>query len=89
MEPDLPKITLSDRERELIALLAQGHTDVTAAERLEISARSVTNMLRSMMDRLGVENRFQLGLALGVLRKANVPAPPGERARAARGGVPT
>jgi len=75
MEHGLPKITLSDRERELVALLAQGHTDVSAAEQLGISARSVTNILRSLMDRLGVENRFQLGLALGFLRKANVPPP--------------
>jgi LuxR family transcriptional regulator of spore coat protein len=73
MEHGLPKITLSDRERELIALLAQGHTDVSAAEQLDISARSVTNILRSLMDRLGVENRFQLGLALGNLRKATAP----------------
>jgi LuxR family transcriptional regulator of spore coat protein len=73
----LRKITLSERERELISLLAQGHTDVSAAEHLGISARSVTNILRSLMDRLGVENRFQLGLALGFLRKATVqPAAP-------------
>jgi LuxR family transcriptional regulator of spore coat protein len=71
----LRKITLSDRERELISLLAQGHTDNSAAEHLGISARSVTNILRSLMDRLGVENRFQLGLALGFLRKANVQPP--------------
>jgi DNA-binding CsgD family transcriptional regulator len=73
MELGLPKILLSGRERELISLLAQGHTDVSAAERLNISSRSVTNILRSLMDRLGVENRFQLGLALGFLRKAHVP----------------
>jgi DNA-binding NarL/FixJ family response regulator len=66
---------LSGRERELVSLLAEGHTDVSAAERLNISARSVTNIVRHLMDRLGVENRFQLGLALGFLRKAHVPAP--------------
>jgi len=71
----LRKITLSDRERELVSLLAQGHTDVSAAEHLGISARSVTNILRSLMDRLGVDNRFQLGLALGFLRKASVQPP--------------
>ena len=71
----MPKITLTPRERELIALLAEGHTDLTAAEHLAISPRSVTNILRSLMDRLGVENRFQLGLALGFLRKASVPTP--------------
>jgi DNA-binding CsgD family transcriptional regulator len=72
----VPKITLTRRERELISLLAEGHTDVSAAEHMRISPRSVTNILRSLMDRLGVANRFQLGLALGVLRKAQVPAPP-------------
>jgi LuxR family transcriptional regulator of spore coat protein len=69
MEHGLRKIILSDRESELISLLAQGHTDVSAAVQLDISARSITNMLRSLMDRLGVENRFQLGLALGNLRR--------------------
>ena len=72
----MPKITLSERERELIALLAEGHTDAVAAERLGISPRSVTNILRSLMDRLGVENRFQLGLALGFLRRAHAPRAP-------------
>jgi DNA-binding NarL/FixJ family response regulator len=67
-------IELSDRERSLIALLAAGHTDQTAAERLRISTRSVTGIMRTMMDRLGVENRFQLGLALGALRVATPPS---------------
>ncbi len=67
-------IVLSDRERALVALLAQAHTDVTAAAALQISARSVTNVLRALMDRVGVENRFQLGLALGSLRVAAPPA---------------
>lgn len=71
----MPRIILSDRERDLVTLLAQGHTDVSAAEQLGISARSVTNILRGLMNRLGVDNRFQLGLALGFLRKANVPGP--------------
>jgi DNA-binding CsgD family transcriptional regulator len=86
MEPGLPRITLSQRERELIALLSEGHTDVAAAERLGISPRSVTNTLRSLMDRLGVDNRFQLGLALGFLRKAQAPAGPSGRTDAQEAG---
>ncbi|AGL14278.1 helix-turn-helix transcriptional regulator [Actinoplanes sp. N902-109] len=66
-------IELSDRERTLITLLAAGHTDHSAAQRLRVSARTVTAILRSLMDRLTVENRFQLGLALGALQ---VSAPP-------------
>ena len=63
----VPLIELSRREHDLVKLLAYGHTDVTAAQQLRISARSVTNTLRALMDRLGVDNRFQLGLALGAL----------------------
>jgi DNA-binding CsgD family transcriptional regulator len=69
----VPTIVLSEREQALIDLLAAGHTDITAAETLRISARSVTNILRALMDRVGVDNRFQLGLTLGTVRAA---APP-------------
>jgi len=66
----MPDVALTAREESLVALLALGHTDASAARDLRISARSVTNILRALMDRLGVENRFQLGLALGALRAA-------------------
>jgi DNA-binding CsgD family transcriptional regulator len=56
---------LRPRERALIALLASGHTEIDAARELRISRRTVTNVLRGLMDRLGVDNRFQLGLVLG------------------------
>jgi DNA-binding CsgD family transcriptional regulator/DNA-binding transcriptional ArsR family regulator len=70
----VPSIVLSEREQALVELLAVGHTDVTAAAALRISARSVTYALRALMDRVGVENRFQLGLALGTARAAAPPA---------------
>jgi DNA-binding CsgD family transcriptional regulator len=69
-EFDMPQIDLSDRESALIRLLAGGHTDASAARELNISTRTVSNMLRSLMDRLAVENRFQLGLALGAMHAA-------------------
>ncbi|POX64485.1 hypothetical protein C3492_05480 [Streptomyces sp. Ru62] len=58
-------LPLDERQRMLIHLLLAGHTDASAAGRLGISSRTVTNILRSLMDRLGVDNRFQLGVALG------------------------
>jgi len=61
----VPQTVLSLREYTLIMLLAQGHTDTTAARQMHIGARSVTTTLRGLMDRFGVENRFQLGLVLG------------------------
>jgi hypothetical protein len=66
---------LTPRERALIGLLVAGHTDAMAARELHISERSVTSIMRSLMDRVGVSNRFQLGVALGTLRA--VPEPPG------------
>lgn len=69
-EPALPHIVLGPRERALIALLAEGHSDASAARALRISRRSVSYSLRSLMDVLGVENRFQLGLALGAIGAA-------------------
>ena len=75
-EYGMPEIALSDRERELVALLACGHTDVSAAAKMRISARTVTNIMRNLMDRLGVDNRFQLGLTLGATRMVPPPAAP-------------
>ncbi|WP_406841540.1 helix-turn-helix transcriptional regulator (plasmid) [Streptomyces sp. AHU1] len=78
-------LPLDERQRMLIYLLLAGHTDATAASRLGVSSRTVTNILRSLMDRLGVDNRFQLGVALGTrMHQADYPDP---RVRAARGSV--
>jgi len=63
-------VSLTPRERAIIELLAQGHTDETAARELELSRRTVGYALGGLMNRLGVDNRFQLGLALGALRAA-------------------
>jgi DNA-binding CsgD family transcriptional regulator len=69
-EPALPEIVLGPRERALVTLLAAGHSDESAAKELRISRRSVSYALRTLMDQAGVENRFQLGLALGALGAA-------------------
>nr|ARO49584.1 LuxR family transcription regulator [Streptomyces sp.] len=63
--PYRPSETIENRHQKLIALLATGHTDASAARQLGVSRRTVTYMLRSMMDELGINNRFQLGIAVG------------------------
>lgn len=71
-------VVFSPREKALVELLAAGHTDASAARRLGVSPRTVSYTLQSLMDRLAVENRFQLGLALGTLGAQDVgdgPAP--------------
>ncbi|WP_412540497.1 helix-turn-helix transcriptional regulator [Longispora sp. K20-0274] len=60
-----PDIVLSARESAIVALLAEGHTDASASAELGISVRTIAYSLSELMNRCGVQNRFQLGLALG------------------------
>jgi DNA-binding CsgD family transcriptional regulator/sugar-specific transcriptional regulator TrmB len=62
-------VELTDRERAIIALLAAGHTDSSAADQLGLSLRTVAYTIRGLMDRYGVQNRFQLGMVVGALRR--------------------
>ncbi|MDQ7910709.1 helix-turn-helix transcriptional regulator [Phytohabitans sp. ZYX-F-186] len=78
-ENPMSRLELDPREHTLIGLLAQGHTDASAATELRVSPRTVSTIVRSLMDRLGVENRFQLGLALGARHLVAPPEPDGRR----------
>jgi hypothetical protein len=42
---------------------------------MRVSGRLITKMMRALMDRAGVDNRFQLGLALGAARSRVSSAP--------------
>ncbi len=53
---------LTPQERELLQLLADGHTDESAARKLALSARSVQRMMTSLTVRLGAASRFQAGV---------------------------
>ncbi|MCW6007234.1 LuxR C-terminal-related transcriptional regulator [Micromonospora sp. CPCC 205371] len=64
----------SNREQAVVRLLAMGYTDQSAAQELRLSVRTVAYTMRHLMDRLGVENRFQLALLLGAAGAA--PQPP-------------
>lgn len=70
----MPPIELSQREQELVRLLAMGYTDQAVAQKMRLSVRTVAYTMRHLMDRLGVENRFQLALLLGAAGAA--PQPP-------------
>jgi two-component system response regulator DevR len=50
---------ISAREREVLALLADGLTDREIAERLGISPRTVETHVGSLLSKLGVRNRAQ------------------------------
>lgn len=53
---------LSVQEGELLALLAKGLTDETAANRLGVSLSTVRRNMASIMERLGARSRFEAGL---------------------------
>jgi len=62
--------TLSDREREILALVAEGHTNAEIAARLFISAKGVEYHLSTMFQRFEVRNRTELtrqALAYGLI----------------------
>jgi DNA-binding CsgD family transcriptional regulator len=63
-------MTLTERERDVLELMAQGHTDATTAAALGLSVRTITYTVSELMSRYGVRNRFQLGLVLGTTTNA-------------------
>ncbi|HXQ59718.1 MAG TPA: response regulator transcription factor, partial [Acidimicrobiales bacterium] len=52
--------TLTDREREILALLAEGETDADIAERLFISVSTVRSHLDRIRDKTGHRRRAEL-----------------------------
>jgi DNA-binding NarL/FixJ family response regulator len=53
---------LTDREREILQLLAAGHDNRTIAARLHLSEKTVGNRLSEIFQKLGVTNRTQAAL---------------------------
>src|SRR5271154_6588359 len=53
---------LSARERELVALGAQGYKNKEMAEKMFISEQTVKNHLHNIFDKLGVSDRLELAL---------------------------
>jgi DNA-binding CsgD family transcriptional regulator len=61
----VPPAALTAREQAIVTLLAAGATDAAVAARLGLSVRTIAYTLRDLMERYGVQTRFQLGLVLG------------------------
>jgi DNA-binding CsgD family transcriptional regulator len=53
---------LASLERDLLRLLAAGHTDETAARKLAVSVRSVQRTMTLLTKRLNAASRFQAGV---------------------------
>jgi len=52
--------SLSAREREVLALVAQGHTNQAAADQLGLSVKTVESHRARLMEKLGLTNRADL-----------------------------
>ena len=55
-----PLDTLSDREREVLVLVAQGHTNQQIADRLFLSVKTIESYRARLMGKLGLTNRAEL-----------------------------
>jgi two-component system nitrate/nitrite response regulator NarL len=53
---------LSQREREIVVLVAQGFKNKEMAEKMFISEQTVKNHLHNIFDKLGVSDRLELAL---------------------------
>ena len=85
---------LTERERQVLALLAQGHDNCRIAAELHLSEKTVRNYVTAILDKLGVANRAQAvayvlqhGL-LDVLTAPGRPAAPGGACSGPQSGNP-
>lgn len=53
---------LSQREREIVSLVARGHKNREIAEKMFITEQTVKNHLHNVFDKLGVSDRLELAL---------------------------
>ncbi|MBI2846772.1 MAG: response regulator transcription factor [Chloroflexi bacterium] len=55
-----PYESLTDREKEILHLIAAGHSNKEIAEKLSISINTVHNHRANLMEKLGLHNRMEL-----------------------------
>ena len=70
--------SLSQREREVLGLLAQGHTNQAVADRLFLSVKTVESYRARLMHKLGLGSRADLiryAVEAGLLRPGKLDAP--------------
>src|SRR6266446_408620 len=76
IDPEKAKIaSLTDREREVIALIAEGLKNKQIGERLFISETTVTHHLSSIFSKLEVSDRLELVIYAFAHKLATVPRP--------------
>lgn len=54
-----PLIPLSSREKEVLKLIMEGHSNTEIARHLCLSRNTIKTHVRSILNKLGVEHRLQ------------------------------
>jgi len=70
---------LSDREAEVLRLVAEGYTNQQVADQIYLSVKTVETYRSRLMEKLGLKTRadlVRLALESGVLRPGGTPDPP-------------
>lgn len=62
--PRQTPVALTPREQQIASAIADGRSNRDIAARLGITEQTVKNHLTSIFEKIGVDNRLQLGLAL-------------------------
>jgi two-component system nitrate/nitrite response regulator NarL len=62
--PRQAQAALTPREQQIASAIADGRSNRDIAARLGITEQTVKNHLTSIFEKVGVDNRLQLGLAL-------------------------
>jgi DNA-binding NarL/FixJ family response regulator len=62
--PRQTQAALTPREQQIASAIADGRSNRDIAVRLGITEQTVKNHLTSIFEKVGVDNRLQLGLAL-------------------------
>lgn len=83
--PTGPVAALSEREREVLGLLADGLDNQAIAHRLTLSPKTVRNVVSSIFGKLGTSDRASVA---ALARRHAVAAPPGSRRTAPPGPPP-
>jgi DNA-binding NarL/FixJ family response regulator len=56
---EVPSIKLSNREQQVLTLIAEGHTNDEIAATLHVSLSTVKTHVRGIFNKLGVNHRIQ------------------------------
>jgi two-component system, NarL family, response regulator NreC len=74
--PMSPVDALSKREKQVLTLVASGHTNQAAAEELALSVKTVETYRRRLMEKLGITGRaglLRVALQCGLIARAGEP----------------